>query len=485
MSDKLAFGKDRAKITDPLTDKLSGWAHGLTYSDLPDDVVAAVKRTCLDFVTIALAGSSGRGVGESSAEGLRPVLEFASAHPGSATVIGTDVNSLPQYAALANGAFAHALNLMDLHRWSAPTHLGPTAFPAAFAAAQMRSIDFPTFATGVAVGFEGIGKLGMALNPGFGVVDATQANAVGAALQTAKLFGLSKQQLADSLGVATYLACGGTVSLELTSPGYWCRPMLSGWQATVGISSALMVSSGLRGSPRIIEAPYGFLNAESVDPAPDVFERLGDPFEITRTGLKRYPTTRYLHAEIEALLDLVAEHDLKPDLVTEILVEKPQAMYEVTGLDERRDPQVPEVARLSSYYVAGVALVRRRLWLDALEPDALHDPEIRQTMEKVICRPDAALDALFPEALPARVTVQLEGGERVTKQINHPKGEPERPFTDEELLAKCEDLYGYCLQESIPRSRFDEIIGRTLALEDEPDIGEYFRLLGSPTGNRS
>ena len=479
---KLVFGKDRANITEPLTEKLSGWAHRLTYSDLPNEVVAAVKRTCLDFVTIALAGSSGRGVGDSSEEGLRPVLAFARAHPGLATVIGTDVKSLPQYAALANGAFAHALNLMDVHRWSAPTHLGPTAFPAAFAAAQMRTIDFPSFATGVAVGFEGIGKLGMALNPGFGVVDSTQANSVGAALQTAKLLGLSQQQLADSLGVATYLACGGTVSLELSSPGYWCRPMLSGWQATVGISSAMMVADGLRGSPRIIEAPYGFLNAESVDPAPEALESLGDPFEITRTGLKPYPTTRYLHAEIEALLDLVAEHDLTPDLVTEILVEKPQAMYEVTGLDERRDPQVAEVARLSSYYVAGAALVRRRFWLDALEPDALHDPVIRRTMEKVTCRPDAGLDELFPEALPARVTVQLKDGERVTKQIDHPKGEPERPFTDEELLAKCEDLYDYCLQERIPRSQFEEIVERTLALEDEPDIGEYFRLLELPLG---
>lgn len=481
MSNKLLYAKDRAVIAEPLTDILTGWAHELSYEDLPDEVVAAVKRTCLDFVVIALAGASGRGVGDSSTDGLGPVVAFTRSHPGTATVIGDESGALPQYAALANGAFAHALNLMDVHRWSAPTHLGPTVYGAAFAAAQMTKIDFEAFAVGVAAGFEAIGKLGMALNPGHGVVDSTQANSVGAALQTAKILELSRSQMADSLGIATFMACGGTVSLELLSPGYWCRPLLSGWQASVGVSAAMLAAEGLRGSQRIIEAPYGFLNAESLDPNPDVLHQLGSPFEVTRTGLKVYPTTRYLHAEIEAILGLTAEHDLAPDAVTEILVEKPRALYEVTASEDRRDPQVAEVARLSTYYVVAAALVRRGLWLDTLEPNTLKDPQIRTAMAKVICRPDAALDALFPECLGARVTVQLNDGRQFSKEILHPKGEPERPLGDDELMDKYEALYDYCLVESMPRGRFEEIVDRSLALDNEPDIGEYFRLTsGSP-----
>ena len=479
MSEKLRYAEDRLAIAEPLTDILSGWADELCYEDLPEEVVAAVKRTCLDFVVIALAGASGRGAGDSSRDGLAPVVAFARSHPGSATVVGAGFTALPQYAAVANGAFAHALNLMDVHRWSAPTHLGPTVYGAAFAATQMTTVGFEAFAVGVAAGFEAIGKLGMALNPGHGVVDSTQANSVGAALQTAKLLGLSRGQMADALGIATFTACGGTVSLELLSPGYWCRPLLSGWQASVGVSAAMLAAEGLRGSPRIIEAPYGFLNAESVDPAPEVLRQLGAPFEVTRTGLKVYPTTRYLHAEIEAILGLTAEHDLAPETVTEILVEKPRALYEVTASADRRDPRVAEVARLSTYYIVAAALARRGLWLDALEPQALDDPLIRATMAKVVCQPDAALDDLFPEALGARVTVQLNDGRRLSKEVLYPKGEPERPLGDDELMVKYEALYDYCLAESMPRARFDEIIGRTLALEDEPDIGEYFRLMST------
>ena len=484
MSNKLRYAKDRAAIAEPLTEILSGWAHELSFEDLGDETVAAVRRTCLDFVVIAMAGASGRGVGDSSAGGLEPVVAFASANPGTATVIGAPTGALPQYAALTNGAFAHALNLMDVHRWSAPTHLGPTVYGAAFAAAQMSPVGFEAFATAVAVGFEGIGKLGMALNPGHGVVDSTQANSVGAALQTAKLLGLTRGQMADSLGIATFMACGGTVSLELLSPGYWCRPLLSGWQASVGVSAALLAAEGLRGSPRIIEAPYGFLNAESVDPDPEALQHLGAPFEVTRTGLKVYPTTRYLHAEIEAVLGLASDHDLTPEAVAEVLVEKPRALWEVTASEDRRDPKVAEVARLSTYYTVAAALVRRDLWLDALEADAVDDPQIRAMMSRVVCRPDARLDAMFPESLGARVTVELRDGRRFSKEVLHPKGEPERPLGDDELMVKYEKLYDYCLADSVPRDRFDEIVGRTLALDSEPDIGEYFRLTSPGPGPR-
>ena len=478
MNDRLRYAKDRTVIAEPLTEILSGWADGLSFDDLGDDDVAAVKRTCLDFVMIALAGASGRGAGDSSTGGLGPVTAFARVHPGTATVIGADFETLPQYAAVTNGAFAHALNLMDVHRWSAPTHLGPTVYGAAFAAAQMKPMGFEAFATGVVVGFEAIGKLGMALNPGHGVVDSTQANSVGAALQTAKLLGLNRTQMADCLGIATFMACGGTVSLELLSPGYWCRPLLSGWQASVGVSAAMLAAEGLRGSPRIIEAPYGFLNAESVDPDPAALKDLGKPFEVTRTGLKVYPTTRYLHAEIEAILGLTADHDLKPEAVSEILVEKSRALYEVTATDDRRDPKVAEVARLSTYYVVSAALVRRGFWLDALEPDTIEDPSIRAVMEKVHCRPDARLDALFPESIGARVTVRLNDGQQFSREILHPKGEPERPLGDDELMAKYEALYEYCLAESMPRERFEEIVERSRSIDEESDIGEYFRLTG-------
>ena len=163
-------------LPEPLTTGLAHWAHDLSYRDLGREVREAVVRLCRDFVVISLAASTGRGVGESSGPGLEPLIKLAALHRGPCTILGRGVTTTPQHAAIVNGAFAHTLNLMDVHRWSAPTHICPGVFPAVFALAQTRPVAFPEFAEAVVAGVEGIAKLGMALNVGKGVIDTTDAN---------------------------------------------------------------------------------------------------------------------------------------------------------------------------------------------------------------------------------------------------------------------------------------------------------------------
>ncbi len=468
-----------SQLPEPLTRRLADWAYDLSYADLGQEEREAVVRLCRDFVVISLAASTGRGVGESSGPGLEPLVKLAALYPGSCTILGRDVTTTPQHAAIVNGAFAHTLNLMDVHRWSAPTHICPGVFPAVFALAETREVTFPEFAVAVVVGVEGIAKLGMALNVGQGVIDTTDANAPGAALAGAKILGLDRDGHADALGIGAYLAVGGTISLELTSPGYWTRPLLSGWQPGTGVISAMLAREGLRGSPRVLEAATGFLNARSLVPDPAPLSALGDPFEVTRVGLKPYPTTRYIHSEIEALLRIVVEEDLAPDDVERVVIEKPRSMHLVTGTDDRLDPSAPEVARLSSFFFAAKVIKDRRAWLDALEPASLHDAETKQLMDRVECRPAADLDAFFPEGLPARVTVEKRDGTSVTRTIHHPRGEPERPLSEAELMAKYNALYDYCLSDSMPRARFDEILARCSELESCEDIGAFVGSLGA------
>ena len=471
----VVFAEQRPKLTENLTQEVSDWVYNLRFEDLSPEVLHSVKRVCLHFIAVALAGSSGKGVGATKRSGVQPLLEFAKLHPGSCTVMGTTVTSSPQYAALANGTFGHALTLQDTHRGSVPTHIGATVYPAGFAASQMMATDFPTFATSVAVGFEITAKLAMALRPGHGTIDTIQANCLGAAAQMAKHFGLNRQQVADCLGIATFLA-SGTFEF-LTEPGYWCRSPQVGWAAHNGIIAALLAREGLRGSPRILEAPYGFLNSFSVAPDASILDRLGNPFEVTQNGLKRYPTTRYATAEQDGLLALVRENDVRPEDVKQVTIEKPLAMHEVTGSEAQKTPPTPEIARLSSYYFAAIILLRRSAWLDALEPEVFNAPETWETVKKIRCVHAPDLDAAFPTKYTSRVTVEMTDGRTLSTVVDYPKGEPENPFSDEELVAVCNALYDYCLTDVMPRSQFDEIVSRTLYLENEKDIGAFCHLL--------
>jgi 2-methylcitrate dehydratase PrpD len=473
----VVFADQRPKIRDGLTSDVSAWAHDLDFSDLSQEVIDCIKRECLDFVALALAGSTGRGVGETGKAGIAPVIAFVEAHRGNATVIGTRLTSSPQYAALANGTFEHALNLHDMHRPSVPTHIAPSVFASAFAVSQMVKVDFPMFATATTIGFQITARLAMALQPGKGSVETVPANSLGAAIEVAKLLGLNQQQMSDSLGIATYLTCGAAMGLELTSPGYWCRPMLSGWQAHNGVVAGMMAQQGLQGSPRILEAPYGFLNSFSDAPDASQLESLSNPFEITLDGFKPYPTTRYLHTELGAILPLVIDNNVDPKEVNRIVIEKPLALHEVTGAEERKNPKTPEVARLSSYYFSAVAVLRRSAWLEALEPDVFNAPETWDMMKKVVCVHNPEFDHEFPDKYPCRVTIELKSGEKLSAREDYPKGDPENPMTTVELIDKANRLYDYCFSDVVSRDKFDEILERTMSLEKEDDLGAFCRLL--------
>ena len=155
-------------------------------------------------------------------------------------------------------------------------------------------------------------------------------------------------------------------------------------------------------------------------------------------------------------------------------------MHLVTGTDDRLDPSAPEVARLSSFFFAAKVIKDRRAWLDALEPASLHDAETKQLMDRVECRPAADLDAFFPEGLPARVTVEKRNGTSVPPgRSTSPRGEPERPLSEAELMAKYDALYDYCLSDSMPRARFDEILARCAELESCENIGAFVKSLGA------
>ena len=471
----VVFAEQRPKLTENLTQHVSEWAYNLHFEDLSPEVLNSVKRVCLHFIAVALAGSSGKGVGATKRTGVQPVIEFAKLHPGPSIVMGTKVTSSPQYAALANGTFGHALTFQDTHRGSVPTHIGATVYPAALAASQMVPTDFPTFATSVVVGFEVTAKLAMALRPGWGTVDTVQANCLGAAAQMAKHLGLNRQQLADCLGIATFLA-SGTFEFVI-DPGYWCRSPQVGWAAHNGIVAALLAREGLRGSQRILEAPYGFLNSFSVDPDASILEKLGDPYEITQNGLKQYPTTRYATAEQDGLLALVRENDVRAQDVKQVTIEKPLAMLDITGSEAQKTPPTPEIARLSSYYFAAVILLRHAAWLDALEPEVFDAPETWETMKKIRCVHNPDFDADFPAKYTSRVAIEFNDGRTLSTVVDYPKGEPENPLSQDELVGVCNALYDYCLTDVMSRGQFDEIVGRTQSLEGEQDLGAFCRLL--------
>jgi 2-methylcitrate dehydratase PrpD len=67
---------------------------------------------------------------------------------------------------------------------------------------------------------------------------------------------------------------------------------------------------------------------------------------------------------------------------------------------------------------------------------------------------DPRIEETFPQEWPARISLELEGGQRFEKLVRYPKGDPENPLSWEEMAAKFRALAGAVLTPE----RCDEII---------------------------
>ena len=91
-------------MSDPIVERLAGYASSLEFEDLPGEVVHQVKRLVIDSI--------GCGLGASDAAPVRAARELALEVRGSspATLLGTRETTTPEMAAFVNGAMVRYLD---------------------------------------------------------------------------------------------------------------------------------------------------------------------------------------------------------------------------------------------------------------------------------------------------------------------------------------------------------------------------------------
>ncbi|MFX5689092.1 hypothetical protein ABTD94_21990, partial [Acinetobacter baumannii] len=68
-----------------------------------------------------------------------------------------------------------------------------------------------------------------------------------------------------------------------------------------------------------VEGKHGLLVGYSDNPHPDkAVAGLGKVYETMKIGVKPYPSCRYTHAAIDALLAMRREHNLTPDQIKRV-----------------------------------------------------------------------------------------------------------------------------------------------------------------------
>ena len=85
---------------------------------------------------------------------------------------------------------------------------------------------------------------------------------------------------------------------------------------------------------------------------------------------------------------------------------------------------------------------------------------------------DPEIDAIFPGVKRARVSITTKVGDKHQAQVDHAKGSPQNPMSDEELVAK----FMANSEKVIDSKRQKEIVDRTWTFDEINDLEEYMRL---------
>jgi len=451
-------------MSPPATRQLAEFTSSVTYAALPPEVVNAAVLAFIDWTGCAVAGCRTR-VGNAAAR------VAAAEHAGAeATLFADGSRTSAHWAAFANGAGSHSIELDDVHMPSI-IHGGVAMIPAALAVAQKLRADGKRLIEALVAGFdvtyrlgEGIAKSHYERFHSTGTVGT-----FGAAAAAARLMGLDAGQTAWALGNAGSQAAGLWQYLKVGDDTKVLHPAKASMN---GVIAASLAAHGFTGSIDIIEGERGFVAtmAEVVD-WDAIVGALGKRYKVTENGYKIHACCRHSHVAVDQAIRLSEQHDLVADKVRRIRVKL--NANSVKTLDDP-DPASPYKAKFSIQFLVASALIHRHMGLEAFTDARLDEPAIRALMRRVDVEEDPGFTRTFPQRWTAEVEVETTDGRNLVGHADMPEGDPSNPVTPRRLEDKCKGL----LVQVMSDASAGELVRRLAQLPEVADVREMFPELG-------
>ncbi len=457
-----------AEIENSPTRALADYIAGLTYKDIPEEVVRHIKYCLIDSFGCALFGSTlpwGKIIRSFTKE----------LGKGKGALLWGDGAEVPSTSApLANGTLIHSFEMDDLHRVGV-IHPGSEAIPAADALVRYHGhVDGKRFLTAVVAGYEVGCRVGMTggasqLRRGFHPSATSGTFAAGAA--AAKMLRLNPDKTVHALGIAGTQAAG----LMAAQHSSMVKRMHPGRSAQAGVYGALLAAKGFTGIEDILEAPYGGFCSTFID-KPNLSyltQDLGEHFETLNVGFKPYPCCGSNHTSIDALKKILREHsEVSAENVEKIRIRTTRATKLHVGWPY--EPKSMTTAQMNLLFCVAILLHDREFFVDQVTQKSIRRADILATTRKIEVVEDAELEALGDEGRHGVIVeVQLRGGKIYGERVLHAKGSDKHPMTQDEVLQKFRLLASRVLSPS----RVEKLENTLLDLEKLDDARKMAKLL--------
>jgi 2-methylcitrate dehydratase PrpD len=324
--------------------------------------------------------------------------------------------------------------------------------------------------TAMVAGYEVAARVGVACRLRRPVHPFGTWGVLGAAAVAAWLRRLDGRATREVLELAASFAIAP--SFATATQGANVRNTYPGVVNQLGLLAVELHGLGFRGERGGVRTAFGEILGDAFAPEA-LAEGLGERWEILRGYFKIHSACRYTHAAVDAVLELLAERDLRPGQVARVEV----ATYDVAARLVDPRPETPLAARFSLPYVVAATLSRRSAGPEVFEVAMLRDPEIGRLAGAVQVVEDPTLTAMTPGRRPARVTLVLADGRRLTKTVVGSKGDPDQPLSTDDVMRKFERLAQPLLGSTRTREAWREL----MRLDAAPGLSDLVqRLVPSP-----
>ena len=421
-----------------LTQELAELAAGMTLEAIPEEARRIVKTGFADCSAVMIAGAKEPAVGIVARElGGAPIGgNRANGGAESASLLPTGGKREAQNAALVNGVAAHVLDYDDV---ALDGHPSAALVPAVLAQAEASGSTGAEMVAAYVAGYEVWAEL-LARTPGpmhtKGWHPTAVLGTVAAAAACGRLRRLDAERMAHALALAGSMAAGLVANF-----GTMTKSFHAGRAAQSGLTAARLAAAGFTASPDAFEHQAGFVTAFGKKEKPEAIRPLDRKraWQILQQGLnvKRYPLCYATHRAIDAALDLIESHQVRPDDIEKINVATGRT--QMLMLRNHR-PRTGLEAKFSMEFAMASAAIARRVGLGELTDGFVLKPEVQTMLPKIdtgIIAGPGADDTFAPYD---EVSIKLKTGRAIESgKIEFALGSHRKPMSADQLQAKFEE----------------------------------------------
>jgi 2-methylcitrate dehydratase PrpD len=465
--------------TPGLTNYVGKFVVNTTYEDIPADVIELGKKSILDGLGLALAGSRAQ-----TGTICRQYLQELGVCGGQSIVIGTDLKTAPRFAAFVNGVSIHADDFDDTQLSAAKdrvygllVHPTVPVLPALLALSQGRNISGKELILSYHVGVEVECKIAEAISPRHyqdGFHSTGTCGALGSAVASAKLLRFDQSKVQNALGLAASQSGGLRENF-----GTMTKPFQAGHAAESGVVSANLVALGWTAAEQILEADRGFFHAfgGSYDPSA-LMDRMGKPWTFASPGisLKPFPSGSLTHPAMTELMKLIAVNNIQADQVEKVDV---GANHNMTTTLLHHQPKTGLEGKFSMEFCMAILLLERKAGLGEFSDSVVQRPDVQEMIRKINFYVDPEAESAGFDKMTSILKIHLRDGKVIIGRADFAKGSPADPMTFEEAATKFRGCADYA---EWPKTKADRIIALVRGLDSAPDVNALSQLLSAEKG---